>query len=186
MQEKLNSLFLNSKLRETFLTEIENSEIEFVSFDVVDTLLRRKCLEPKDVFSEVARRAIENGGLAGISESDYLNIRVSAEKMAKELSAEEDICFEEIFSQMFFDDDISEFLQKLELEVESEYLFIDPIAALLLQLATDLGKRIVITSDMYLSELALKEIIDNKIPSNIKFEHFFVSSKTKKTKTPQF
>ena len=128
MTQDINALFINSQLREDFLLELDKPEIKVVSFDVFDTLLRRKCFKPKDIFSEVAKRAIANEIFSDISESDYLNIRINAENKARELSTEEDIEFDYIFSNMFFDLETAQQLKALELQVESEYLFLDPVA----------------------------------------------------------
>ncbi|QIR13947.1 hypothetical protein [Shewanella aestuarii] len=184
MKSNLDSLFLNSQLYNDYLTELANPQIEVVSFDVFDTLLRRTCIKPENVFYEVAKRAIKNSVLPAIvSKDDYYNIRVCAEKKARELSLDEDIKFDDIFSQMYFNSKVRAKLKTLELEIEEELLFADPIAIKLLQLANDSGKKIIITSDMYLPEEIIKKLVYKNIPNNIHISHFFVSSATKKTKT---
>ena len=183
MQKEIDLLFLNSQLCHDFSRELNRTEIEFISFDVFDTLLRRKCEKPSDIFVEVANRALEQKVLFGVSKSDYLNIRLNAESVARGLSEKEDIKFDEIFMQMFFDQETIASLKKIELEVENDFLFVDPIAIQLLQLAYLSGKKIIITSDMYLPGEFLKNIIESKIPKHITFNHYFISSETGKTKT---
>ena len=183
MSDEIRELFLKSQLREDLLKKLSLDAVKVVSFDVFDTLLRRQCFQPKEIFIEVAKIAIKENIISGMDEYDYMNIRCQAEVKARELSSEEEIDFGEIFDQMYFTKEIQLKLKSIEIAVEKANLFLDPIAEQMLYEVQNYHKKIIITSDMYIGEASLKEIIAEKLPKNIKIEHIFVSSANKKTKT---
>lgn len=142
--------------------------VDTVSFDIFDTLLVRKVLEPTDVF--VLMETEE--GAAG-----YAKARVYAEKRARESLDKADITL----------DDIYEFIprryrvfQPIEKTYELRLLVRNPIAYQLYAASLRAGKRVIAVSDMYLDSALLRSILERE--GYDRLESVFVSNEAGATK----
>ncbi len=147
---------------------------ELISFDVFDTLLIRKTLYPQDVFYLTEQKAL----LSGYNAKGYASAR---------MRAEDNLPFSNI-SQIYawlgdcfgWNDEMVQKMQALELETEREVLIPRTEVLDLLHFAHDAGKRVVLTSDMYISETELGRILSENGISG--YEKLLVSCDVKKTK----
>lgn len=166
----------NSKLYFNLTALLLDERIDFVSFDIFDTLLRRTCKLPKLVFKKVARNAINEKVLIGFKVDDYVKLRIKAEVLARHKSIHEDITFNDIFNEMDLPAKTKKRLKELELLTETDVLYPDPIAWKLVELAHSYNKKLILISDMYLPKEFLETTISKNNPTNCRFEHVFVSS----------
>lgn len=149
-------------------------EKKVISFDIFDTLLIRKTLYPRDVFLLVEQKAL----LAGYDVNGFADARVRAEE-------DQPLCnIHQIYiwlgEHFEWNAETIRKIQALELETELEVLSPRTEIVALLKYALKAGKRIVLTSDMYLSESILRNILLKNGISG--YEELLVSCDVKKTK----
>ena len=162
---------------------IDSKSISHISLDIFDTILRRRCYKPSDVFSIVAKRVSNLVPSFILSDEEYRLLRLDAESKARRVTISEEIEFDDIFRQMPFNDDLRSLLKETELEVERDLLFADPVMKqVLINLQQHTDAKFVLTSDMYLPESFIKSVLDKLYPE-FKYERLFLSSSVKKTKT---
>ncbi len=165
------------------------SKARVVSFDVFDTCLLRVLRRPRDVFWILEERARKSMGLEGVA----LELaRRSAERVARERAKTrersdgglyEETNINEIY-QVFGEltgmpAELIPRLIGLELDIESEVLFPNPVAQSIIRKCEELGKEIVYTSDMYWGA----EVIAGLLSSNgFPEKRLFVSSEIGLTK----
>ncbi|MBP5534335.1 MAG: hypothetical protein J6Y03_02370 [Alphaproteobacteria bacterium] len=141
-------MFLDSEVKKA----IKSAKV--VSFDIFDTLLLRPFLLPTDAFEVLEKK--EN--LAGFSA-----LRQAAEPKAwKGLVCElkDDVTLDEIYQEM---PDEIQFMKEKEIAFESTHLLANPEMLEVLQYALSEGKKIIITSDMYLPPDALRKVLINQL-----------------------
>lgn len=140
------------------LAEAENYDV--ISFDLFDTLIARRCLLPEGVFSLAARRARE----AGIPiPEDFVSRRQAAERTlyrgGQPWYRLEDVC-------RFLEADLplplgaAAQLRQLELEAELEMVHPRPDMVRLYHRLLREGKRVVVTTDMYLTAEQLRPLLE--------------------------
>ena len=141
-------------------------EFDVISFDIFDTLLFRYLNDPKQVFEVLG--LLHNKQL-------FKKIRVEAERDCRELSKSGDTTLEEIYSLVSERISIDKTKSmKMEEEAELFYCFPNPYMQEVFNLLKSKNKRIIATSDMYLSkETIQKLLISNGFDG---FEEIFVSS----------
>lgn len=148
---------------------IRNSDV--ISFDIFDTLLIRPYVKPTDLFYHIE----QNYNCAG-----YAETRIMAEQKARKTLINkscEDITLDEIYENISKD---FEHLKKVELEYEYKLLNRHTYIYNAYKYALWLGKKIVITSDMYLPDYFLKDVLNKNGYKN--FEKLYLSSSLKKSK----
>lgn len=145
-----------------------------VSFDIFDTLLKRDVFSPRDVFDFVEKEYNSKTG----QKIEYKNIRIQAEKAAREASEYAEITLDEIYDRI----DLPERneLKKLELQIESGVLHYNPDLKEVYDYCVRTGKTIYIVSDMYLSETFLEEVLQRE--GFVGYKKLYVSSVYRKTK----
>ncbi|MCR4555368.1 MAG: HAD-IA family hydrolase [Alphaproteobacteria bacterium] len=142
---------------------------EVISFDIFDTLLLRPYVRPSDLFVHLER--LENA-------QGFANARVEAERKARRKhSVKEDILFDEIYAEI-----APQFksLQSKEMALERQTLIANPEMKEAFDYAIRQGKRVVITSDMYLPTGSLQQILEEKGYAG--FHKIYVSGDQGKTK----
>lgn len=144
---------------------IKNATV--VSFDIFDTLLIRPYCKPTDLFLHLERIHQTEG---------FATARIEAEKRARKVSPREDIFFDEIYK---FIDIKYAHLKEHELKLEKQILHKNTRATEIYNYAKSLGKRIIITSDMYFDSEFLKSVL---LKEGFSFEKLYVSSEIGKTK----
>lgn len=157
----ISSFFLNLLNRRHSLSEaVSNNKI--ISFDIFDTLIKRKCGNPHNVFDIVEERF--NSNHPEKIKNFRIN-RINAEIRARKLSINEEVTLSDIYKQLlclYTPVSLSE-LSNLECEVEIEQ---SESKSEMVCLYEDLlgKKKVIITSDMYLDERTIISILKkNKI-----------------------
>lgn len=159
----------------TIKKKIEESEI--ISFDVFDTLLLRNVCRPTDVFEIVENLYSNRYG----EKIDFKKLRIEAEKKVRHKSKKEEVCFDEIYSFIYSKiGEKSRLLKKLELEVEKKIIVPNKFMLEMFNYAKELGKQIIIISDMYLSAKVIRNLLTEN--QYIGFKEIYVSCEVNKTK----
>lgn len=144
-----------------FWREVTQSSVKVVTFDLFDTLVKRPTEVPADVFKFLEKEALEI--TSGVAE-DFARVRQASEITARELSENDEISLEDIYShiQEYYDFDAEMIHLLMQAEIELELLFIKPrpLGMKLWQMAVDTGKPIYIVSDMYLNISVIEQILD--------------------------
>ena len=139
-------------------------EYDVVSFDIFDTLLKRNVKTPTDVFKYMEKKYNKEG---------YFCERIEAEKKARANNKTE-ITLKDIYEEMSYD------FSKEELETESELLtqndWIIPVYKKAVQ-----SKIVIITSDMYLPEAFIVQILKREKIEG--YKKLYLSSAVGKTKS---
>lgn len=153
-----------SKLIKTIGRVIEEQNIQFVSFDVFDTLVFRKVAKPTSIFAE-AFRDVSTAQPAGMSPVEYEELRHYAEIKCKQKSASGEVSLEQIIDSLPFDLTLKQSLLAAELAAEQRLGFIDKdLKALILQLVANKNLKIVFISDMYLSAQQIRDCFFSQEP----------------------
>ncbi len=166
--------------------KIANENIKVISFDVFDTLLVRPFFFPTDLFFFLDREAANLLGTKDLVQ--FRQCRKEAEKTARvnAMSAgREDVTFIEIYNVLkntgIYPDSVCDALMNKELELEERFCYARESALDLMKYAISLGKRIIVTSDMYLPAAFIRQLLIKKgFPEP---EHVFVSCEIGLTKS---
>lgn len=143
---------------------------QYVSFDIYDTLLYRSVSTPEEVFDIVAKYIfVEDEKLR----REYRSIRIKADNDAREKKQGEEVNIDEIFEEIALDPDTKKSLREKEIELERSILLPNRVMIDFLHECRNLNKKIVITSDMYLPECVICDILKN---FNIEYDHLFLSN----------
>jgi predicted HAD superfamily hydrolase len=172
LESTLNLTIEDNRYFDVNESELKKKIIEndIISFDIFDTLLMRKVLYPKDVFELVKRNAKSNY----LKQFDFVEQRIEAER---QLLMHTNPTLSEIYDAIRLNTSISEdekkYLMDLEIATEMDVLICRKKMVEILNLAIDLGKKVYLISDMYMSKQLLTEILwKNGIKG---YEDIFVS-----------
>ena len=127
-----------------------------ISFDVFDTLLMRKTLFPRDVFALTERRALE----AGLPAAGFAAARARVEDRLRFGKLEE--IYRELGELFCWDGETERAVMAVELAAEKAVLVPRDAVVSLFRYALEAGKRVVLTSEMYLPGTVLREILEEK------------------------
>lgn len=155
-ETRMYGRFKSKKLNREELYQLIDSH-DIISFDLFDTLIMRKCLEPTDVFDLVEARAAENGII--IKNFKMKRIRAEFECINKNFSIEK--IYEILQKYWKLSDSIIEHLKEIEKEIEREVLFPREEMKKIFLYAIQMKKVVYIVSDMYLSSAFMEEILNN-------------------------
>ena len=122
---------------------------DYISFDVFDTLLLRNVLHPVDLFKIVEIEYRQRYG----AEISFSKAREQAEMSARLKSTNEDITYDEIYTQLQLNlgQEVTHRCKKIELELEEEFLIANTDMQAIFNYAIKANKKVLIISDMYLS-----------------------------------
>ncbi len=130
---------------------------DVISFDVFDTLIMRKVLQPSDIFLIVEAKLKKKR-----KDIPFAKWRTEAEKKISSTCCP---TFEKIYETMqklyHLDEAFINELQQIEIRTELESLCCRKKMVQLLQYAFEKGKKIYLTSDMYFTKDKLGEILEN-------------------------
>lgn len=146
---------------------------DYISFDIFDTLIKRNVASPRDVFKIVENRYNSKNK----KKIPFYKMRVEAEKQARLNSNSEEITLEEIYYNINLIEDVKVKLKELEIKTELEVCIPNYQIQSIYQQCLKNNKRVIITSDMYLSEEIIKKILINNGYS--KFYKLYLSSEVK-------
>ncbi|HFP7753851.1 TPA: DUF4422 domain-containing protein [Campylobacter jejuni] len=139
-----------------------------VSFDLFDTLLLRPYSTPQDIFLHLE----EKYNLKGFAKD-----RMEAENKACILLNKKLVNYDEIYECM---PRAYQFLKKIEQELEINTLYVNTEMKVIYDYLIKQGKKIVLTSDMYHSEVFFKQLLDK---NNIKgYYKIYISGVVNKSK----
>jgi predicted HAD superfamily hydrolase len=138
--------------------------IQLYSFDIFDTLITRCTEHPSDVFWYVQEELKQNSlKLPEYIVDSFATVRIEAESNARAFYEKNEITIDDIYrilSQMAdLSDDQIAYIKEIEIQKEKE--FARPIEENIRQLKELLreNKRVVLISDMYLSEGIIRELL---------------------------
>lgn len=153
------------------------SSYEYVSFDMFDTLVKRDCFKPTELFTFLEKRIDE----AFQRKSNFAEIRINAEIKARKDSTKEEITFDEIYRYLRYSFSKEELclIKKWELEYEFMLCQLNPLIKPIYDYCILNNKKILVVTDIYLPENIIRKIL---IKIGIKYTSLFVSSTYKLTK----
>ncbi len=133
------------------------SAYDTISFDVFDTLVFRPFSSPADLFFPIGDR---------LEYPDFKRIRQEMEQKArgKKYKSEKhrEICLEEIYDLLEQEAGIDpESGMQLEMDIEQEMCYANPYLKEVVEHLQRMGKRLIITSDMYLSEKFICQLLEH-------------------------
>ena len=142
---------------------IINPRYHIISFDIFDTLIVRPLWEPADLFIIMSKQAADLLKLT--NPSQFCNMRKNAEDEARSRAkGSEDILLDDIYDCMGdlynIDNDACKKLCQLEIRLEKKYCYRRESGVELFELAKAIGKKVILTSDMYLPVKAVEEILN--------------------------
>ena len=157
----------DADLKEKIIARIKANDI--ISFDIFDTLLIRKTLIPEDVFALVEKR---------IQTENFAYIRKEAERELINPNIYD--IYEKIRLAFGWDEKTTHSV--LQTELETERTVTEPRVEVveLLTYAVEAGKHVVLTSDMYLPEPVLRELLEHHHIRG--YDRIYVSCDVKKWK----
>lgn len=150
----------------------------YVTFDIFDTLVVRKCRNPHDIF-DIVEKTYNHSHENRIS--GFRKIRIDNEIKARSISKFEEITLTEIYEQISTEVSIetAEELKKIEIDTEIEQCIARNLVVEKYKQQIN-SKNVFIISDMYLPKEVIVEILNkNKIPLPKKI---YLSSECKTTK----
>lgn len=147
------------------------SDVEVVSFDIFDTLIVRLYQRPTDLFLHLE----ESMGIKGFKEA-----RILAEESARKKAKKNNI--HEVTLSQIYDELHASYQYIIEKEVELELLMCKANLEMkeVFDFAVKSGKRIFISSDMYLPKTVVIKILENAEYKG--YEKLFLSSDTFRSK----
>lgn len=155
--------------KENFINKVKQYDI--ISFDIFDTLIFRPFSSPTDLFFFVGE---QNRIL------DFVKLRKNAEKIARTKTTEE-ITYDEIYSTYVENcGEIDELYVDMEKKKELEFCYANPFFKEIFLILKKMNKDIIITSDIYLSQEIIEQIL--KKNGYLGYKDIFISSEYKKSK----
>lgn len=131
---------------------------QVISFDIFDTLITRKIFNPDDIFMLMEER-MDNIVL----KDRMLKMRKFSEQRAREIY-NKDVNIDEIYDLMGriygYSDDECEKLKQLEINLELELTYPRKDMIDILKLLMDSGKKVILTSDMYLPKDVIIKMLE--------------------------
>lgn len=166
------------------LARATDPAVKVLSLDVFDTVVWRRVREPVDAFVLVGERLRDAGMLpAHVPPDVFAALRCRAEVQAREI--EEEATLAEIYAQpalAFLDAAQRTSAAAIEVDVEAEVVMPDLDVAELVHAARAAGKRIVATSDTYLSDAHLARLLDQPPLGADAFDRILTSSDHRRNK----
>lgn len=145
--------------RSPHIVAMELIKYDIISFDIFDTLILRPFMGPAEVFDIVGYRLNYIGFMNG-----FKKIRIECEKAARQLAFEKTGSYEvniyEIYNEIARITDIDPNIGiAMELETEKQLCRANPYMKRIFDILKAQGKTLVITSDMYLTEPMMDELL---------------------------
>lgn len=161
---------LNDKVRTADLTsklEQYHANIKVLSLDCFDTLIWRKTATPTDLFFALQKKpTFQSLGFSAL-------LRSQAEKKARQIKQFKqqghEVTLEDIYREYnpSFSAAEIEALTQEELATESENCYAFPPIVNLIRKAHQLGIKVILVSDTYLTELQLRQLLTQALPSDV-------------------
>lgn len=156
----------------------EVNKYKLISVDIFDTLLLRAVAKPIDIFEKVWEDVLkEDKALTELNPSEYKKLRVEMERRARNEAENREVTLSQIYQQYpsYIVEDI-EGLRHLEIQKEEEYCYRNDEIWEWIKNAYEKGIKIVLLSDMYLSNLEIRRILEKNNIDISCFEHIIISN----------
>lgn len=157
----------------------KTKKFDLISFDIFDTLICRCVNKPVDVFRIVENQYIKRHGKE-TAISNFAGVRIEAERTARQKTLQEEISFDEIYSYIEVEKRILEEYMAIEEEVELDVCLPNPEMLSVYDECIRQGKRVIITSDMYLPYKTIEQILHKNGYDG--YSRLYLSSEIGKTK----
>ena len=154
---------------------IEKAEV--VSFDIYDTAIIRYVSYNEHLY-EIVEKESERQGNSRID--SFVEKRITAQKKAYVMSDGNEITLQEIYNCMDIDSAYKCKICRVEEEVERKISYTNNEIFELYTYALQLGKKVIFTSDMYLNENTVLEILNRN--GYMHFSKLYLSSTVRKRK----
>lgn len=164
--------------------QVMDKNVKIISFDIFDTLITRPFLYPKDLFAflnDDYRKLSNNLGI------DFSKIREDCEVLAREEANKQkreeiklDRIYEIIKEEYDIKEEVIQVLKQKEIELELRFCQRRETAYSIYTLAKYLRKKVICTSDMYLSLNTIKQILEKNGYTEI--DKIYLSCEEMKTK----
>lgn len=141
---------------------------EYVSFDLFDTLVKRNVSEPTDIFSIIERKIGK----------EFKEKRIEAEKKARLESNNNEIQIDDIYA--YFPSEDRDTLLSLEIDIELDAIVRNNEILDVYNRCISNGKTVLITSDTYWPEFAIKKLLSRNGIGG--YKALYLSSSTQKIK----
>lgn len=159
-----------------------NKDTSVISFDIFDTLIKRPFYTPSDLFIILGGKIKKEYPF--INEASFPKMRMEAEQLARSNSKYEDITLTEVYKTLAnlyeLDEAAAAKLKSYEEEAELKYCTARETAKELFDLALVSGKRVIITSDMYLEKPFVEKLLEKN--GYVGYSDLFLSSDAKALK----
>ena len=199
---KLNEFYENRKidnswnnylnLKTTYTEEfheikelIMNEKIEVISFDMFDTLVTRPFFLPHEMFALLNKDFLEL--FDSIRAVDFSLIRRKSENELRDINNKRNIpevtldeIYDYISSTYNLEKNKLNIIKEKEIEMELKFCKRRNSGHELYSLAKYIGKKVILTSDIYLSKEIIKRILKN---TGYEFDEIYLSSELLKTKS---
>ncbi|MCI8534596.1 MAG: hypothetical protein HFG68_03345 [Hungatella sp.] len=162
---KIQDLYFFEKNEEKLLQLINNHDA--ISFDLFDTLIMRKNLEPADLFDIVEKRIQKKG----ISLENFKKIRREAELQAGGNNIY--IIYDILRKMIGINEHEKDTILREEIKCEKEYIIPRKRMVNIMKKAYGLGKQVTIISNMYFPANILENILNEK--GIVEYNQIFVS-----------
>ena len=129
------------------------SEYSVVTFDIFDTLIKRRCAEPKDVFELVENRLELKYGKT----FNFVDERLRAKQRIKKYNKYYNL--EDVYRIIELPNDVAETAKKYERLVEIDIAYSNSNVVNLYKKALYENKTIFLISDMYLDRDTIEKIL---------------------------
>lgn len=154
---------------------IKREGVEYITFDVFDTLISRPVEVPSDVYKFLESKALViSNGLT----DDFSKVRTVAEVEVRNNSKNGEITLDEIYTYIQehyqLDINLTNSIKKEEIDLEISLVEQRPAGKKLWDIAQSSGKPISIISDMYLPETVIAQMLEKC--GYDKYEKLYVSS----------
>lgn len=157
---------------ETLIQKV--AKYEYVSFDVFDTLLKRKINNPTDIFKIME---LQNGS----KYPDFFAKRIAAEARARKHYSPLEVTLTQIYQYYPNISDVDRSsLAHQEIDLERQVLVANPKLVKLFKYCIERKKKVYIISDMYLPTNFIESVL--KINSIVGYQKLYVSSEYSLTK----
>ncbi|MBE6068683.1 MAG: hypothetical protein E7211_13460 [Clostridium lundense] len=185
---------MNNNRNNSIYSQIFNNSKEYdvYSFDIFDTLLFRTVIDPTDVFEKVLDKLNENANYKiSFNKNEFKLIRILAENKARTKKKrikynsndfDNEVTLDDIYNEINIDKDLKKVIMNAEIEMEKEITYINPVINKIIYKLRENNKKVILTSEMYLTKSQIQEILKHHgFPVN-KVD-MYISSDLKYTKS---
>lgn len=169
-----------SLLEKRLKSFLENPAIQFISFDIFDTLFFRNCNLPINLFMRVGHH--DDVRARFDTPETFQQYRIVAERRAREKNHGEEVFLSQIYEELPLEKETAKRIMTLELFEEKQSLFINPYLFRWIQMAKSAGKKVILISDTYFNTAQIHELILSKFHDTTLINKIFLSCEIQKTK----